>query len=390
MPMSDEAGVKRVERSDDGDACGPSERVRDRVDGPAPSEAEPEAGGGAPPDAPDGLSCCDVEEYLARNAAVRAALELPESASVKVKLLARGEYNANFSFVHPTTGERLLLRVNLGSQMHLDDQIGYEAHALKLLEPSGRTPRVPFVDSSKSYFGKGVLVEQWLPGRPLSYDTDLDVAAEILADVHAVALPEDHGLMEPCDPLGAVVDECEAMFAVYRRWSDADSGTIERIDRLFARARSLASEPFAPLRRHIVSTELNSRNFLVNEEGASYLVDWEKPVAGEVEQDLAHFLAPTTTFWKTETVLDAYAIDRFIEAYERAVAGRFEVGGIRVRTTAYLTVTCLRGLTWCAMAYAQHKAGERSVADAYTLAKVEAYLGDEFLSFIEREYYGLA
>lgn len=335
-----------------------------------------------------GLEPCEVEEYLARSAAARAALDLPEGVPIEARLLARGEYNANFSFAHPVTGKKLLFRVNLGSQMHLDDQIGYEARALALLEPSGRTPRVLFVDPSKSYFGKGVLVEECLPGRPLSYETDRDIAAEILVDVHAVALHDGHGLVVPADPLGAVVDECEAMFRVYRRWARADRQTVRRIERLFAHARRVAEKPYAPACRHIVSTELNSRNFLINERLPSYLVDWEKPVAGEVEQDIAHFLAPTTTFWKTETVLDSRDIDRFVETYERMAAGRFELGSLRERTAAYLSVTCLRGLTWCAMAYAQHRSGERSVADAYTFGKVESFLGDSFLSLVEREYFG--
>lgn len=364
-------------------AGGQAERISADAAGDAPQDGRAQA-------LSDGLKPREVEAYLAQNAAARSALGLPEGVPVAVRPLARGEYNANFTFVHPVTGAKLLFRVNLGSQMHLDDQIGYEARALALLEPSGRTPRVLFVDSSKEHFGKGVLVEEWLDGRPLSYDTDLGVAAEILADVHAVALPDGRGLVAPDDPLGAVIDECEEMFRVYRRWAGADRATVERIDRLFARARQAACEPCAPVCRHIVSTELNSRNFLINERGTSYLVDWEKPVAGEVEQDLAHFLAPTTTFWKTETLLDARDVDRFIEAYERAVAGRFPLAAVRERTAAYLTVTCLRGLTWCAMAYAQHRSGVRPVADAYTLGKVESYLGDGFLSLIEREYYGIS
>lgn len=335
-----------------------------------------------------GLSPCDAEAYLTENAAVREALAIPANSAFEVRLLARGEYNVNFTFAHPETGRKLLFRVNLGSQMHLDDQIGYEAHALELLAPSGRAPKLLYVDSSKAYFGKGVLVEGWLPGRPLDYATDMDVAAAILADVHAVALPPGHALVVPCDTLGAIVDECEAMFGVYRRWPGASKEVVARLERLARKAHETADRSFAPSARHIVSTELNARNFLVNEGEASYLVDWEKPVAGEVEQDIAHFLVPTTTFWKTETVLGADDVERFVEAYERAVAGRFSTDGIRERTADYLSVTCLRGLTWCAMAYAQHMGGERAVADAYTLKKIETYLDDGFLAFIERDYFG--
>lgn len=44
--------------------------------------------------------------------------------------LAQGEYNINYWFVHPLTGKKLVLRVNTGSQMHLENQIEYEYHAL--------------------------------------------------------------------------------------------------------------------------------------------------------------------------------------------------------------------------------------------------------------------
>ena len=47
--------------------------------------------------------------------------------------LAQGEYNINYWFVHPLTGKKLVLRVNTGSQMHLEKQIEYEYHALELL-----------------------------------------------------------------------------------------------------------------------------------------------------------------------------------------------------------------------------------------------------------------
>ena len=58
--------------------------------------------------------------------------------------LGCGEYNLNYSFVHPITGKRLVLRVSTASQMHLERQAEYEYFALKDLEPSGRTPRAVF------------------------------------------------------------------------------------------------------------------------------------------------------------------------------------------------------------------------------------------------------
>ena len=85
--------------------------------------------------------------------------------------LAQGEYNINYWFVHPLTGKKLVLRVNTGSQMHLENQIEYEYHALELLADSGRTPVPVFVDGSKKELPYGVMVwsfwkgVHWIIGR---------------------------------------------------------------------------------------------------------------------------------------------------------------------------------------------------------------------------------
>ena len=95
-----------------------------------------------------------------------------------------------------------------------------------------------------------------------------------------------------------------------------------------------------------INTELNSTNFLINGEGkGNYLVDWEKPVYGEPAQDLGHFLAPTTTFWKTDVILDQDRIDAFLDTYIEKVNGRFDTTGLKERTYIYIPVTCLRGIT---------------------------------------------
>ena len=86
-----------------------------------------------------------LKEYV-KSTAYREALDLPKKQEEEYTMLAQGEYNMNYSFIHPKTGKKLLLRVNCGSQMHLEHQIEYEAHALRLMEGSGRTPKVLYVD----------------------------------------------------------------------------------------------------------------------------------------------------------------------------------------------------------------------------------------------------
>lgn len=346
----------------------------------------------------------DVQAYLTTNEALHQALNLKGATVPDVRLLARGEYNLNFAFgypsaeylnsnplsaEHPSAERELVFRVNLGSQMHLENQIEYEAAALSLLQSSGRTPQVFYVDGSKAFFGKGILIEQFLPGRPLDYTTDLPEAALILADIHSVKVDESDkdALFAPQNPLGSMLEESEAMFAQYRAWIGAAPEVCARIEGWFERARLLVQESPAGQNSHIISTEVNSGNFLINEEGQSYLVDWEKPLLGEAEQDLAHFLVPTTTFWKTDIILSETEIQTFIKLYRNAVNGRFDTSTIASRLPAYMALTCLRGVTWCAMALAQHETSQRKVADVYTLSKVRAYLEESFLIRVEESYF---
>lgn len=52
----------------------------------------------------------------------RKALGLPEEVTETYEMLAQGEYNRNYIFTHPVTKKKLILRVNFGSQMHLENQ----------------------------------------------------------------------------------------------------------------------------------------------------------------------------------------------------------------------------------------------------------------------------
>ena len=89
-----------------------------------------------------------LREYV-ESRPFREGMGIPAGALVFCRPLAQGEYNINYVFRHPKTGKKLVLRVNTGSQMHLERQIDYEYGALKLLEGSGRTPAPFYVDGSR-------------------------------------------------------------------------------------------------------------------------------------------------------------------------------------------------------------------------------------------------
>ena len=310
-------------------------------------------------------------------------LRLPAGTELALSPLGQGEYNLNYSFLHPETGQRLVLRLNTGSQMHLDRQIEYEFSALQALLPSGRTPRPLFCDGSSLPWG--ALVMEWLPGRSLRYETDLEAAAEILSDIHALPVPPDCALLSPASPARSIYGECLAMAERYLTWDRADLAAARLLETLIREIGRLPLEGGGGP-RCMVNTELNSGNFLINEGARSYLVDWEKPLLSEAAQDLAHFLAPTTTFWKTDDILDQEAVGRFLRAYRRAAAGRFDTGTLTQRLPLFLTVTCLRGVSWCAMALREYEEPGRALTNPDTLRKIRAYLSEDFLRHILENY----
>lgn len=340
-----------------------------------------------------------LSEYI-QASEYRRALELPDEVKEEYRLLAQGEYNMNYIFTHPVTDKKLLLRINCGSQMHLEDQIGYEYRALRMLEPSGRTPKAVYVDGSKTKLRHGVMVMDYLPGRTLDYHTDMKLAAEILADIHSVRVSDEmipqagdsHGtksLIAPEHSLEAILQECEEMVKVYMDSPLGDKEKKKQIRRMLdAGWKKVRSISELPVYRCCINTELNSTNFLINgTEKENYLIDWEKPLYGDPAQDLGHFLAPTTTFWKTDVILEHNEMMRFLEDYNRAVNGRFPAEGIEDRVSAFVPVTCLRGITWCAMAWVQYQQPDKLIFNESTFKKLTEYLSRDFLEQIETGYF---
>ena len=320
-------------------------------------------------------------EELVKSREYREGLGLPENVEEKYELLAAGEYNVNLSFTHPISGEKLILRINQGSQMHLESQIEYEANTLRLLKDSGRTPRLYYVDGSKKYLDKGILVMEYLPGVALDYEKDLMKAADILVDIHRQPLPVDNGLIRTGTGFSFVLDECEEMFKHYTESKYADKDIENRIRHLLDMGWKMSKSgevSFDELYKCLINTELNSTNFLINEDGKNYLIDWEKAVFGYPAQDIGHFLAPTSTFWKTDIILTKAEIDDFITKYIEKAERHFDTNGIRETALAFL-----RGLSWCAMAYVQYREADKEIMNESTRIKLGQYLEDSFIRRIE-------
>ena len=352
----------------------------------------------------------DLLERISEQA-YREALDLPNEVTEEYAFLARGEYNENFVFTHPESGKKYVLRVNHGSQMHLKEQVSYEAHALSLLEKSGRVPKVYYVEEKGD---KGILLMDFLEGRALRYETDLFIAGQILADIHSTAYEreKDRGelrLLSPENPLHAMLSESASLLKSYELSSFMEEEIYNRTHTLWKRgvdlqrknAKKLSSKQF-----FIINTELNSGNFLIQSEEkkdklhalngqpkengkdinskdiSSHLIDWEKPLYAHFAQDLGHFLAPTTSFWKTDIILQEKDKVDFFCSYREALAGRREFSEIEEKTELFILFNCIRGLSWCAYAYAEYQKG-RDIQNEDTFRKIKAYLEDPFLSSVE-------
>ena len=308
-------------------------------------------------------------------------LDLPADTSLEFTPLGQGEYNINYVFIHPNTKQKLVLRINTGSQMHLADQIGYEFSALENLAPSGRTPK-PLLCSREH----NLLVMEWLPGMPLDYRQDMAIAAGILADIHSVPVPEDCRLIRPAAPARAIYEECLQMVRHYYDWEDADPQVTALLQALVEEIGRLPLSEPSDAPSCMVNTELNSGNFLIDRQGISHLIDWEKPLLSEPAQDLGHFLAPTTTFWKTDVILTPEEVKDFTAKYIAAVNGRMETASLAKRLPLFFTVTCLRGVTWCAMAYREYCQPGREIRNEDTFRKLKAYLEPAFLQNLLDNY----
>ena len=300
-------------------------------------------------------------------------------------LLGQGEYNINYIFHSKAYNKKLVLRIATDSQMDLENQIRYEYEALELLNKTNRTPKPIYCDDKRELIPYGFLVMEFLPGKALNYKKDLKIAAEALADIHNEPIPKTNNLLKPENPIEAIYEECLKMFDKYRLSKYMDMEIKDSIEYLLEKGKNIKTIDIG--NRTIINTELNSGNFLINgENNNNYIVDWEKPLYGYPAQDLGHFLTPTTTFWKTDIILSREEISFFIKEYCKNSNQYKDEKELWNSVKNYLSMNCLRGITWCAMAYVEYQDPDKLIFNNYTYQKIKSYLSRNFLNMIKEEY----
>lgn len=295
------------------------------------------------------------------------------SPPFSVTFLAAGEYNANYR-VDCDAGP-CVLRINHGSQLGLgDDQIAYEYNVLTALADSGVTPKPLACHPRPDPLGGGALLMEFIPGRQLDYGRDLETAARIFARVHTVPVPE--GLIVQADPVAAIAQES---YGLIHRFADhplkKEQAQIlsyhETVQTLAAETRPLfQTEPLC-----LVNTEVNSGNFLIGPDRGC-LVDWEKAVISCRYQDLGHFMVPTTTLWKTDTVLGREDRHCFLSVYHKLACPDIPFEELKEKSRVMEQTILLRALSWCFMAWYEYTQTDRPIQNPDTFAKIDQYLSD--------------
>jgi len=321
-----------------------------------------------------------VAEYLA----VRNWGDVPAMRNRKfsVSPLAQGEYNLNYLIAADTT--RLVFRVNIGSQIARADQIVYEYQALNLLQSSGVTPRPHYVDDTRTFFDRGILVMDYLPGKALDYNQDLAQAAQLFAAIHQVDVPaEKNHLIREAAPLSLIFEECAGLLQQYFDSDLADPDIRQYLRDLKAWAdaarrneKFYQQDPWPC----IVNTEVNSGNFIVNREKETiHLVDWEMPRWGDPSQDLSHFCSPLTTLWKTDWRMSPAKKHDFLKNYGRHIDDRHLRDTLAERVRLRDPFVYLRGISWSAMGWVAYQTEFAGMKNPDTWAKLQQYMNLRFI-----------
>lgn len=301
-----------------------------------------------------------------------------KESDFQIEFLAQGEYNQNFLI--KTSRGSYVFRVNLGSQINISNQISYEYNALKRLEVTQKTPKVYYIDDSLEFFPHGVLIMEFLEGRPLNYETDLSIAADIFQKIHKTPIiTHDYQMFITENYL--LSDRIkEGKILLHNIW---DSSLISKeikvffekfLDRLIN--MSIQEKYFILDPWHVIcNTEVNSHNFIIGKND-SWLIDWEKPVISDPCQDITQFLAKTTTLWKQNTSLSNEAIEQFYQSYENT----FPDKNIRERVEIYTPYLYLRALAWCASAYLEYQNPKKMISNKDTYQKIQEYLNINFMN----------
>ncbi len=305
-----------------------------------------------------------------------------------VKPLAKGEYNLNYLLIpqvdNVSSNDKLVFRVNIGTQINRDDQIVYEFNTLNLLSGSKVTPEPFFVDDSRELIDKGISIMEYLPGRHLDYKYDLKDAAKVFSIIHQLPVEKSNNhLIVEKEPLSLIFAECSKLLEIYFASPLADPQIRSFLEQVVQWAEdNKTKEKYYNQNPYycIVNTEVNSGNFIVNRENnTTHLIDWEMARWGDPSTDLCHFCSPLTTLWKTDYLLSEESSAYFTMEYKKALQSQILCDTLEERMRLKFPFVLLRGISWSAMGWVAYQTDYKGMRDNHTWQTLLRYMNIDFI-----------
>ncbi len=270
-------------------------------------------------------------------------------------------------------GTDWLLRVPRQSQMRLNaaENLTYQKTCFDRMSASGHTPECRLFIPPSDELPMGALLVRRIHGEVLQLPRQLELAAEALAAIHALPLPEHSQrapLIDQSDPMADTLTEVLTQ-ADYLPQAQLPTDTVKMIEEEIAAAKKdvaqLAVSPIA-----LVSFDAHPGNFIVEQDTQrAYLVDLEKGRYGGAGFDLAHASLYTSTTWDTATYAELSSDDiqnfyaAWSDAMPPALSAQWQLYLLPMRRLMWLW-----SITWCAKwqveSNQQLKASKNIIANA--------------------------
>lgn len=306
------------------------------------------------------------------------------SRHAKLEFLSQGEYS--IKYLIKDGEDKYVIKVNLDSQMDLDDQIAYEFSALQTLARSGVTPRAFYLDNSKEKIDYALLMMEYLPGRALDYQRDLKDAAKVFAKIHKLDTSQAEKLIKEPKPLTAIWNDCDKLLESYLNSELAVPKIKDFLIKMkadLAQKKEQESELMDLFPKAIVKTELNSNNFIINDKyKLTYLVDWEKPIITTPLQDLSHFMVATTTLWKTNFIFNQGEEEEFLVHYLKERGMESKYNQLKSALKLFNQFSAMRGISWSARAWVEYQSTDRASKNKNNFETMDSYLKLDFLEML--------
>jgi thiamine kinase-like enzyme len=242
-----------------------------------------------------------------------ALLEVDGNESIEILELTPGSYNLNFRV--KINHKEFIFRINVEQQSGLSNQAEYEFNILNFLEGHNIAPKAYHFDAGRHRFKFDILIEEYLPGPPLSLKQNKMLAvAELLAKLHSID-PAGIDLITWQDPLAATFDLARNDLNGYRAKETADKQTIALAERLLTKSAPLVAAKRVLYKADSVNhTDVAFDNFILTSKGLR-LIDWEKPRIDDRSYDLSCFLSEPAQLWCSSKTMNSVDKQRFLLHY---------------------------------------------------------------------------